>query len=116
MIKSVNPRGRGGKRIGAGRPSKWSTRDFKTIRVPVSLAPQLMEIARYLDGQDNSYRKLEPFEDEDSPDYDCAKEMEFRYLHHCAEVLGWEKKQLQYEIESLKAQLKSLKKQRFKVL
>lgn len=116
MIKSVNPRGRGGKRIGAGRPSKWSTGDFKTIRVPVCLAPQLMEIARYLDGQPNDYRKLEPFEDEDSPDYDCAKEMEFRYLHCCAERLGWEKKQLQYEIESLKAQLKSLKKQRLKVL
>lgn len=116
MIKSVNPRGRGGKRIGAGRPSKWSTRDFKTIRVPVCLAPQLMEIARYLDGQDNMYRKLEPFEDEDSPHYDCDKEMEFRWLHCCAERLGWEKKQLQQEVESLKAQLKSAKKQRFRAL
>lgn len=116
MIKSVKQPGRGGKRLGAGRPPKWSTRGFKTIRVPICLASQLMEIARYLDGQDNSYRKLESFEDEDSPDYDCAKEMEFRYLHYCAERLGWEKKQLQREVESLKAQLKSAKKQRLKVL
>ena len=116
MIKSVKQAGRGGKRIGAGRPSKWSTRDCKTIRVPVSLAPQVMEIARYLDGQDNMYRKLEPFEDEDSPDYDCAKEMEFRYLHHCAEILGWEKKQLQREVDNLKAQLKSARKQRLRAL
>lgn len=115
MIKSVKRAGRGGKRLGAGRPSKWSTRDFKTIRVPVSLASQLMQIARYLDGQDNMFRKLEPFEDEDSPEYDCAKEMEFRWLHCCAERLGWEKKQLQQEVESLKAQLKSIRKQRFKV-
>lgn len=116
MIKSVKQTGRGGKRIRAGRPSKWSTRDFKTIRVPISLAAPLMEIARYLDGQPKDYRKLEPFEDEDSPDYDCAKEMEFRYLHCCAERLGWEKKQLQREVESLKAQLKSAKKQRLRAL
>ena len=51
MIKSVKRVGRGGKHLGAGRPSTWFTRDFKTIRVPISLASQLLEIARYLDGQ-----------------------------------------------------------------
>ncbi|MEG4144180.1 hypothetical protein [Microcoleus sp. Pol7_B1] len=116
MIKSVNPSGRGGKRIGAGRPPKWSTKHFKTIRVPVCLAAQVMEVARYLDGQDNSYRKLESFEDDESPDYDCAKAMEFAHLHYCAEVLGYQKNQLQREVEQLKAQLKSIQRQKFRVL
>ncbi|MEG4048474.1 hypothetical protein QUA22_27685 [Microcoleus sp. Pol17C2] len=74
-----------------------------------------MEIARYLDGQ-QYFRAFHSFEDEDSSDFDGAKASEFSYLHYCAEKLGLEKKQLQYEVESLKAQLKSLKKQRFKVL
>jgi len=51
MIKSVKRVGRGGKRLGSGRPSTWRTRDFKTIRVPISLVGQLLEIARYLNGQ-----------------------------------------------------------------
>lgn len=116
MIKSVKRAGRGGRRSGAGRPSTWGeTRDFKTIRVPSSLAGQLLEIARYLDGQQIT-RVLQPFEDEESPDWDCPKAMEFSYLHHCAQILGWEKKQLQRQVEDLKLQVKSLKKQRFKVL
>lgn len=116
MIKSVKRSGRGGKRIGAGRPSTWGeTRDFKTIRVPSSLAGQLLEIARYLDGQ-QVYRDLESFEDEESSDWDCSKAMQFTYLHHCAYVLGLEKKELQREVDSLKAQLKASKKHRLRVL
>ena len=116
MTKSVKRVGRGGKRLGAGRPSTWGeTRDFKTIRVPVSLASQLIEIARYLDGQ-YAYRDSQPFEDEESPDWDCSKAMQFSYLHHCAYVLGLEKKELQREVDSLKAQLKVFKKHRLRVL
>lgn len=115
MIKSVKFRGRGGKRLGAGRPSTWGTKDIKTIRVPISLADQLLEIARYLNGQSN-FRVFHSFEDEESPDFDCPKAMEFSYLHHCAAVLGFEKKQLQKEVDSLKAQLKSAKKQRLRAL
>ncbi len=115
MIKSAKASGRGGKRLGAGRKATWGTSNIKTIRVPTSLAGQLLEIARYLDGQ-QSCRALQPFEDEESPDWDCPKAMEFSYLHHCAQVLGYEKKQLQREVESLKAQLKSIRKQSFKVL
>ena len=51
MIKSVKRVGRRGKGLGTERPSKWRTRDFKSIRVPISLAGQLLEIARYLEGQ-----------------------------------------------------------------
>lgn len=115
MIKSVKRAGRGGKRLGAGRPSTWGTNDIKTIRVPTSLAGQLLEIARYLDGQ-QCFRTFHPFEDEESPDFDCPKAMEFSYLHYCAQVLGFEKKDLQKEVESLKAQLKSAKKQRLRAL
>ena len=114
MIKSVKRVGRGGKRLGAGRPSTWRTRDFKTIRVPISLAGQLLEIARYLDGQD-SFRAFHSFEDEDSSDYDSVKAMQFGYLHYCAEVLAVQNNQLRLEIESLRAELKSTKKQRLKV-
>jgi hypothetical protein len=112
MIKSIKQSGRGGKRLGAGRPPKWSTSDFKTIRVPVALAPQVLEIARYLDGQQD-FRELQTFENEESSDYDGAKAMQFNYLHRCAEILGTENKRLRWEIESLKAQLKSVKKQKF---
>ena len=116
MIKSVKRSGRGGKRLGAGRPSTWGeTRHFKTIRVPASLAGQLLEIARYLDGQ-HVYRELQPFEDDESPDFDAHRAMEFGYLHHCAGLLGYEKKQLQREVESLRTQLKSVKKQRLRAL
>ncbi len=116
MIESVRRVRRGGKRLGAGRPPQWSTRSgFKTIRVPISLADEVMEVARYLDGQ-QSFRVLQSFEDEDSPDWDCPKAMQFNYLHYCAEVLGIKNKQLQSEVDSLKAQLKSLRKQRFKLL
>ncbi len=115
MIKTIRA-GRGGKRVGAGRPPKWSTRSgFKTIRVPISLADEVMEVARYLDGQ-QCFRAFHSFEDEDSPDWDCPKAMQFNYLHYCAEVLGTKNKQLQWEVDSLKAQLKSIRKQRFKVL
>ena len=116
MIKSVKRAGRGGKRIGAGRPSTWGgKRDFKTIRVPTSLASQLLEIARYLDGQHVS-RDFQPFEDEESPDFDVYRAMDFSYLHYTAGYLGYEKKLLQREIDSLKAQLKSVKKQRLRAL
>lgn len=116
MIKSVKRSGRGGKRLGAGRPSTWGeTRDFKTIRVPVSLASQLIEIARYLDGQHVS-RDFQSFKDEESPDWNCSKAMDFTYLHHCAYVLGLQKKDLQREVDSLKAQLKFAKKQRLRAL
>lgn len=116
MIESVRRVRRGGKRLGAGRPPQWSTRSgFKTIRVPISLADEVMEVARYLDGQ-QSFRVLQSFEDEDSPDWDCPKAMQFNYLHYCAEVLGVKNKQLQSEVDSLKAQLKSFRKQRLKVL
>ena len=116
MIKSVKPSGRGGKRLGAGRPPRWHTRcGFKSIRVPISLAGEVMEVARYLDGQ-QCFRNFHSFEDEESPDFDDRKAMDFNYLHYCAEVLGIKNRQLQWEVESLKAQLKSIRKQRFKVL
>ena len=58
MIKSVKGLGRGGKRLGAGRPPTWRTRDFKTIRVPISLAgqrfqkftPKTKQLAKILSG------------------------------------------------------------------
>ena len=116
MTKSVKGIGRGGKRLGAGRRSTWGeTRDFQTIRVPILLAKQLMEIARYLDGQ-QVYRDAQSFEDEESPDWDCSKATQFSYLHYCAYVLGLEKKELQREVDSLKAQLKVFKKHRLRVL
>lgn len=116
MIKSVKTSGRGGRRIGAGRPSTWRTRHFKTIRVPVSLAPNLLEIARYLDGQEYFCRPFYSFEDEDSPDFDGSKAMQLNYLHSCAGVLTYQNNQLRSEIESLKAELKSAKKQRLRLI
>jgi len=58
VIKSVKGLGRGGKRLGAGRPPTWRTRDFKTIRVPISLAgqrfqkfiPKTKQLAKILSG------------------------------------------------------------------
>ena len=115
MIKTVRA-GRGGKRVGAGRHSKWRIRSgFKSIRVPIPLAAQLLEIARYLDGQ-QYFRAFHSFEDEESQDFNGAKAMEFAYLHHCAEILGIQNNELQREVENLKAQLKSAKKQKLKVL
>ncbi|MEG4495486.1 hypothetical protein [Microcoleus sp. D3_18_C4] len=116
MIKSVKPDGRGGKRLGAGRPSMWSSGEIKSIRVPFSLADQLLEIARYLDGQESFPRKIHSFEDEESQDFDCQKAMQFSYLHHCAGRLAFQNNLLRSENESLKAQLKSIRKQKFKVL
>ncbi len=115
MIKSVKQPGRGGKRLGAGRPSTWRTRDFKTIRVPILLAEELLEIARYLDGQE-VFRVFRSFEDEESQDFNASKAMQFAYLHYCAQALTDQNNQLRSEIASLKTQLKSVKKQRFKVL
>lgn len=40
---------RGGKREGAGRPSKWMHKQTKLIRVPVAFADNLLDIARRLD-------------------------------------------------------------------
>jgi hypothetical protein len=51
MIKSVKRVGRGGKRLGAGRPSTWHTRDFKTIRVPISLAGQVKQPMKFFEWQ-----------------------------------------------------------------
>ncbi len=36
---------KGGKREGAGRPSRWGTGKIKTIRVPEAIADQVMELA-----------------------------------------------------------------------
>lgn len=116
MIKSVKASGRGGKRIGAGRPSTWRTRHFKTIRVPVSLAAKLLEIARYLDGQEYFCRPFYSFEDEDSPDFDASKAMQLNYFHSCAGALTYQNNQLRTEIESLKVELKSAKKQRLRLV
>jgi hypothetical protein len=46
MIKIHN---RGGYRANAGRKSGWSTTETKTIRVPESLAEQILEVAHRLD-------------------------------------------------------------------
>lgn len=116
MIKSVKPSGRGGKRKGSGRRSTWSTTDTKVIRVPVSLADQLLEIARYLDGQEYFPRLFHSFEDEDSKDFDGAKAMQFDYLHGCTRALTHQNNELRAEIESLKAQLKSARKRNLRLV
>jgi hypothetical protein len=41
--------GRGGTRRGAGRKALWQDRETQTIRVPVALKEQLLEIGRGLD-------------------------------------------------------------------
>lgn len=50
---------RGGKRLGAGRKSSWPSgcgrEDTKLIRVPISLADELLEIARRLDAGEQVY-------------------------------------------------------------
>jgi hypothetical protein len=42
---------RGGKREGSGPKSNWKNGKTKTIRVPISLADDILNIARRLDGQ-----------------------------------------------------------------
>jgi hypothetical protein len=42
---------RGGKREGSGSKSNWKHGKTKTIRVPISLADDILNIARRLDGQ-----------------------------------------------------------------
>jgi hypothetical protein len=42
---------RGGKREGSGPKSNWKHGKTKTIRVPISLADDILNIARRLDGQ-----------------------------------------------------------------
>ncbi|MEG4575513.1 hypothetical protein QUA56_22970 [Microcoleus sp. N3A4] len=116
MIKSVKATRRGGKRSGAGRPSTWSTNDIKAIRVPCLLVDQLLEIARYLDGQECFPRPFYSFEDEDSKDFDALKAMQLNYLHSCAGALTHQNNQLRIEIESLKAELKSAKKRRLRLI
>jgi hypothetical protein len=46
MMKSS---GRGGARVGGGRPSEWQHTPTKTIRVPEDFAPVLLEVAKKLD-------------------------------------------------------------------
>lgn len=50
---------RGGKRLGAGRKSSWPSgcgrEDTKLIRVPITLADELLEIARRMDGGEQVY-------------------------------------------------------------
>lgn len=116
MIKSVKASGRGGKRLGSGRPSTWSTNDIKTIRVPISLADQLLEIARYLDGQEYFSPPFYSFEDEDSKDFDGSKTMKLHYLRFCAHALTCQNNELRTEIESLKAELKSAKKRSLRLI
>ncbi|MEG4626161.1 hypothetical protein Q5691_17965 [Microcoleus sp. w1-18aA5] len=116
MIKSVKAGGRGGKRLGSGRPSTWSTNDIKTIRVPVPLADQLLEIARYLDGQEYFSPPFYSFEDEDSKDFDGSKTTKLHYLRFCAQALTYQNNQLRTEIESLKAELKSAKKRTLRLI
>lgn len=116
MIKSVKPSGRGGKRLRAGRLSTWRTRHFKTIRVPVSSADQLLEIARYLDGQTSFPRKFYSFEDEDSEDFDCQKAIEVSHVYYCAGYLTYQNNLLRAEVESLKAELKFAQKRRLRLV
>jgi hypothetical protein len=42
---------RGGKREGSGPKSNWKNGKTKTMRVPISLADDILNIARRLDGQ-----------------------------------------------------------------
>jgi hypothetical protein len=42
---------RGGKREGSGPKSNWKHGKTKTIRVPISLADDILNIAKRLDGQ-----------------------------------------------------------------
>lgn len=41
--------GRGGRRVGAGRPSNWNNSKTVVIRIPEHFVPQILEIVRLLD-------------------------------------------------------------------
>jgi hypothetical protein len=46
--------GRGGSRLGAGLKPTWKHGKTQTVRVPIALADQLLEIARKLDSSEVS--------------------------------------------------------------
>ncbi|MEG4964687.1 MULTISPECIES: hypothetical protein [unclassified Microcoleus] len=84
--------------------------------MPVSSADQLLEIARYLDGQTSFPRKFYSFEDEDSEDFDSQKALEVSHVYYCAGYLTYQNNLLRAEIESLKTELKSAKKRRLRLI
>lgn len=47
--------GRGGRRQGAGRKATWQTGETQTIRVPVALKDELLDIGKHLDRGDEIY-------------------------------------------------------------
>ncbi|MEG5099891.1 MULTISPECIES: hypothetical protein [unclassified Microcoleus] len=80
------------------------------------MADQLLEIARYLDGQEYFSPPFYSFEDEDSKDFDGSKTMKLHYLRFCVHALTCQNNQLRTEIESLKAELKSAKKRSLRLI
>ena len=88
--------GRGGYRQGAGRKAGWRQGQTQTIRVPIALKDQLLEISRQLDRG----------EDICPPNYLALKilldEWQRRCEAHPSDSLEWQKvRQLIIEIQNL---------------